>query len=309
MLSKTNHVSTALKATLDRNSDILVKFPLQQYIDYLDAYPDIQDYNVVSADVKQYCGRIADSCGNTNLDLYHRLLLCELINKAETQVKELDFPSDIRQIWLENIDSILDDLNMQTTVGDYLYPSDKLLKNLAICCLRLIPIGARKINLSMLPVKNFMFNKGLRQFLTLTYFIVTELRGIKPLYIGHLDTNDPNFIKEMNPEGLEKAYLRMAELLKRNKAVKGYFGTSWMLDPQLDKINLRHQYTRKMVLDNGGKLYYKGPSKSALRNSLAKSKTRRRLYKEGKYTPTNYVIVWSRQKLLRWAETAKCNQA
>ncbi len=229
----------------------------------------------------------------------------ELIIQSVGRLENENLPRSVRDLYFQNFNRILEDLSKSKITGEYLYPNDRFQKNLAICNLRLIPVGARKVNLSALPVKNFIFKRGFRQFLEVIFHAGIELRGIKPLYIGHLDTNDPDLLAELNLEGLKKSYIRIADMLKIHKDVKGYFGTSWLLDPQLDRINLRHRDNRELVTKNGGKLYYKGPSKSALKNSLSKSSTRRKLYEEGKYIPADYVIVWPRQKLIRWAEKAR----
>jgi len=304
-LSKAHNISKKLKNELSRNKGILEKFPLQRYVDYLETYPRILDYNCTSPEVKNYCADIVDSSDLETLEIYHRLLICDLIVKSTVRLERENLPQDVKTLYIKNFNRILEDLAKDKSRGEYLHPKDKFMKNLAISNLRLIPMGARKINLSVLPVKNFMFRKGLRQLLAVIFYVGTELKGIKPLYIGHLDTNDPELVTELNSEGLKKTYLRIVDMLKVHKDVKGYFGTSWLLDPQLDRINQRHKYARSLVTQNGGKLYYKGPSEVALKNALATSKTRRRLYEEGKYVPTDYVIVWSRQKLIRWAEKIK----
>jgi len=245
---------------------------------------------------------ILEDYGQNVMALYHKLLLINLIKSAITRLPGMNLPGDIQDLYLKNFNRIISDLSQSEPIENYLYSNDKFFKKLAICNFRLIPVGARKINQSKLPIKKFMFKKGARQFIDIMWFVLFELRGIVPLYIGHIDSNDANLKSELNKEGLHRAYIRIVELLKINKHIKGYFGTSWLLDPQLDQINYRHRYNREFCIRNGAKLYYQGPSREARKNSLKTSATRRRLFEEGKYIPTDYVVIWSRKRLIKWAE-------
>jgi hypothetical protein len=94
----------------------------------------------------------------------------------------------------------------------------------------------------------------------------------------------------------------VGELLKINQEVKGYFATSWFYDPELEKISPRLTYLRDVITENGGKLFVKGSSPRTIRDATFKSPTRRKLYEEGKYLPTDYLIVWPRKQLIEWAD-------
>ena len=37
-------------------------------------------------------------------------------------------------------------------------------------------------------------------------------------------------------------------------------------------------------------------------NATAKSSTRKRLYEEGKYKPTGYMVIWLREELINWSD-------
>ena len=105
-----------------------------------------------------------------------------------------------------------------------------------------------------------------------------------------------------NPQERDKCYLRIAELLKLNPRVKGYVQCSWYSDPVLENVSPRLVYYRQRPEQNGAKVFRFGTSESDIRNATSKSPTRRELFKEGKYIPTSYLVVWPRKELIEWAE-------
>ena len=107
----------------------------------------------------------------------------------------------------------------------------------------------------------------------------------------HTDSHDPHLLSQWNYEGWFRFYVRVAELLKINKHIKGIYGVGWPFDPQLEKISPRHIYLREIVVINGGKLFYIGPSENAIKSATFKSQTIRRLYKEG--INICQLIIWS----------------
>jgi len=264
-----------------KNTSLLDKYPVERYCYYLENYPQMVSYNFVSPDVELFCEKILQHADLDTMETYHKLLQAKLLYDARDKLSGEKYPNDVKEVYVQDFRRILNNIKNLNNTGTHLYQYDSFHKNLAICCLRLIPVGARKVCLAKLPIKKFMFKKGISQLIDLIFYIIVELRGIEPLYISHLDTNDPNLVAELNPEGLKRAYLRIAELLKMNQNVKGLFGTSWLLDPQLQYISPRHSYNRLFFLKNGCKLYYQGSNKEAVKNATLTSKTRRKFYEEG----------------------------
>ncbi len=80
------------------------------------------------------------------------------------------------------------------------------------------------------------------------------------------------------------------------------FAGSWFYDPSLAKISPRLAYLHTEPCKYGARLFKLGTSQDAIRLALLKSATRRQLYEDGKYTPTQYAILWLRKHMLRWQE-------
>lgn len=279
----------------DINKEIIKKHPFDIYIDCIEKEKNECGYNIKSSLIIKTCEDIIKENGVTTLKLYHKAILITLLLKNHTKTKEICILKDIISITHKNFENIFD--VVLNNKEELLYSNDKFCKNIAISSLRLIPLGAQKINISRIALSMF-YKGGLNQFFKVIYLICFTLRGIKPLYEIHTDSGDPNLLKEFNAEGWEKMYKRLAEFLKIYKHVKGVIGTSWFFDPVISEISPRLTYLREMVTNNGGLLFYMGVDEG--NDAIFKSKTRRELYKSGKYIPKKYTLIWPRKEIIEW---------
>lgn len=282
------------------NTNLLTMFPLTTYIDCLKNYPEIGRYAFESSEIKEYCNNIVKYSNEQTLELYHKLVLITLIVKAEDRLQAEPLPDDIKKLYVTNFERIIRNIESNAP-GVYKYQNDRFCKDLAVCNLRLIPAGAQKIHLDGIS-RRFLTTGGIRQFFKGLIFIFFELGGFEPLYQMHTASGDPDLMAKFNPDGWDLFYRRVANLLKINANIKGLFGSSWFFDPRLVEISPRLKYLREIVVNNGGKLFYLGTSIQGTKDALLKSQTRRRLYQEGKYIPTDYLVIWARKKLIEWAD-------
>ncbi len=131
------------------------------------------------------------------------------------------------------------------------------------------------------------------QFLSL----ISKANGKKGYYQIHTHTPE---LSKFNEQGWIECYIRIAGMLKKNKKIKGIFRSSWFFDPKLEKISHRLMYLQKIPLTNGAKIFHVEKDNSG--NALIKSKTRMKLYSEGKYIPQIYLLIWLRNDLIDWAD-------
>ena len=114
--------------------------------------------------------------------------------------------------------------------------------------------------------------------------------GVKPFYVIHTSNR---YLHLFNAEERNKCYLRIAELLKCNREMKGFLASGWLYDPHLEWVSPRLVYLREIPENNGAKVFFHlGVTESATKNALLKSRNRRKLYKEGSYIPAVYALVW-----------------
>ncbi|MDH3883508.1 MAG: hypothetical protein OET63_04780 [Desulfobacterales bacterium] len=287
------------------NNNFLKIFPLRKYINLIDKYPEHAGLQYCSREVERYCEDIIESSDLQILELYHKLLMVTLISIFKKRVKNKKLPDEVQQYYFKDFDRIICQIENDTDFsGYYLYPNYHFCMDISTCSLRVFPIGGRKYHLSRFPVRKFL-NKGGRQFVSVLLFLIFETGGREPFLRVHYDTHDPGFMDGWTLEGLIYSSRILADVMKMNPQIKGKIGTSWLGDPQIERISPRLAYIRYFVIANGANFFYLGSSDKAAKDATKKSSTRRRLYSEGKYVPSDYLEAWSRKRMIKWANKLK----
>jgi len=291
------------------SNDLLKSFPIKAYCDELRRSPIVGSYKYVSQDTKNLCAGIIKSSNENTLELYHKLVIVELLFDSIPQIEANNYPKDIEYWYWLTFKAILAKIeNKKIHKGSYLFPQDRLFKDLGISTLKLIPTGVRKLHREKLPIKRFLFRNGIKQFVKGLVCILFELKGIQPVFHGHLDSRDRHSMSEFSRDGWIRHYKMAAQLLKSNMDVKGIMGLAWFYDPRLKEISPELAYLKELVVNNGGRLFYVGTSENAVENATRLSMKRKRLYEEGKYLPTSYLYIWPRSKIIQWADNKECLQ-
>jgi len=299
-------VSQKLTISLDTSAqNMLQRYPIEMYCDLLKNYPKIGTYKYLGIDTKRICASIIKNSDESNLENYHKLVVLNLLIESSDKIEQITYPDEVKEWYLIHFESILARIEKDRIhKGSYLFPEDRFFKDVGICTLKLIPTGVRKLHLEKLPVKRFLFTNGMSQLVKGFLCILFELKGIQPVYHGHLDSRDRQTISEFNLEGWIRHYKIVAKLLNINREVKGVIGLAWFYDPQLANISPNLTYLRELVVNNGGKLFYVGANKTAAEKATRMSLKRKKLYDKSKYIPTDYLYIWPRKKIIQWADSA-----
>jgi hypothetical protein len=125
--------------------------------------------------------------------------------------------------------------------------------------------------------------------------------GWRRWYGNHIDLRA---MKEFTPEGWTASFARIAEVLELNPSVRGVAGVSWFYDPQVARISPHLAYVQAPT-NHGAFLAKMLTPPHDVENALIRSPTRKKLYAEGKYAPTCYMLAWPRGRLLDWAQRLK----
>jgi len=317
---------------------LLADFPLEKYIRFLHEYPEIVSHVYVSREIKNYCATIVKAAGAGALEAYHKLVLLALIIQAPDRLKTRQLTDEISALYEINFTRIIHQIEINgEPPGFYQYSDDGFLKDISLCNLRLIPVGGQKTDLIHFPLKviytegksgfvkclrlvraefglfdgKFPFKdfyptpkKILRDFNALAH-LPFVFAGFLPLYNMHIDPHDPYLMSQRDDKVFYRTYIRIAEMLKPREHIGGICSSSWMKDPAVSKISPRHNHRNELWLENGAELFYIGMNEETTRNAIAASPTRRRLYLEGRYTPKNYITIWPRERLIRWADARR----
>jgi hypothetical protein len=227
-----------------------------------------------------------------------RSLLAKFALNLPTIVENLSLPKSILLLYFEAFNRVanklIDDKNNQTTSIPYL----GFVLGLSIPCGAQVLDMVSQVKLSSVIQTVFRLKK-IAPFVN--YF---QARAYGPWFRIHTDSNN---LTDFNEQGWDDCYLRIAELLQHpfRKHIRGMVGTSWFYDPQLIEISPHLSYLQTRPLERGAFFLRHRSDPISTGFALKKSKTRLRLYKENKYIPKVYSIVWPRKGLIDWAEQTR----
>jgi len=292
-----NRINETINQLSTTQKKFLKEFPISNYIKSIKSRPEKTAYNYLSNELKEQLTIIKKNYGEEALLLYNRLVLVSLIKVSINDINNNTFPDSISDLYFQWFNRILEDVSNQEC-DIYNHENDLLLKDLSICSLKLFPAGIQVVEKSGIGRRYFICN-GISQFLRASTFYLLKQRSNWPFYQIHMNMR---YLSEFSSEGWFNGYLRIAEMVEMHPEIVGIFSSSWFFDPDLYKVSPRLEYLSKLPKENRAILFNQGTSQSDINNALAKSKTRRRLYKEGKYKPTGYLYIWLRSDLLNWAK-------
>ena len=229
---------------------------------------------------------------------YNRYVLLYFLSKFSIDAGRYQLPTSVRQLYPRDIQRILDQTeSFEDSFFDI--DNDHFLKDLAILTHRLIPVGAEYAQGDAGVPRSLAFARGAEQFFYVLWFSFVRTQGFKPFFAIHTHTLA---LDDFNEDGWLETYHRLAELLALNPGIKGWLSASWFLDPALETISPHLAHLRKVPVENGAALFFVGEENRSSSGALATSKTRRRLFDEGKYVPATYMRAWPRKSAISWSE-------
>lgn len=301
MLDQLNELISTRRATFEeRHPGVLARSPLERAVRLTDDGTSRPSYSHVSPELASLLSGLGER-GSAASSAYHELLLLALIQSRAAAVASSPSLTDTIKGWyLKNYTRIIEAAAAQRPLPEFYHHSvDAYLKDLGVCSGRIIPAGVQKLNRYDLPVRGLRRERPGRILTGLG--CVVRMGGRGPVFDMHTDSHDPDLMAEFTPEGWRRFYLTVAELMARQPDVRGLFGIGWFFDPQLAHVSPRLNYLRELVAESGGHLFNMGANEGARQSALATSPTRRELHEAGRYEPTNYMALWDRHALLRWA--------
>jgi len=283
-------------ASIGRN--IISRFPLSDYINTIKTNTGIRKllYFHRARKLSRTYEQIKSQNGTHALSLYLKLVLCWFISDSLERLKHEKLPDEIVHLYHQWFQWVLDDFSKQPD-DYYNQRSESFALDMMICSLRNIPVGGSRIVETRIVGLRPFYSGGVKQFFGYLYFVLFKARGFSPYFSEHIAARN---LRHFNEHEMNLSYQRIAELMKLNPRVKGFYCRSWFLDPKLEDISPNLEYLRKVPLQNGAKLFAAGSAKKDLRHALAVSAKRRRLYEQGKYLPTGYSYVWPRKEFLNF---------
>ena len=128
-------------------------------------------------------------------------------------------------------------------------------------------------------------------------YVFGRCGGRRPFVEGH--THDPVAKAYWNEAGWGQALRLAAMALPALPQVRGVFGSAWFYDPRILEISPRVGFAQTLQVGHGAHRMKVGSNPAAIANATGTSPTRRALFEDGTYLPTDYAIIWSRADLCR----------
>jgi hypothetical protein len=278
------------------DEDIINRFPLSDYLNATKSNRGLGKLLLFyrARKLRRVYEQIKSQYGTHALSLYFKLALCCFMSDSLERLKHKNLTDEILDFYHEWFEWVLEDFSKQP--DDYYdHRCEPFGLDVMVCSLRSIPIGgAWIVELRSVGLRP-LFAGGVKQFFSYLYFIIFKAHGFSPYVTTHTAART---LSHFNEHEMNLVYMRIVELMKLNPQIKGFYRRSWFLDPKLEDISPRLGYLRKVPLQNGAKLFVVGSTKRDIKCALAVSRTRRRLYEEGKYLPTAYALIWPRKEFL-----------
>lgn len=241
--------------------------------------------------------KIRNTKSAEELEIFRKIMILECLLNSWNDIFSDKYPPSIQIEFKKNSERMLK--MCQNDTGWREYSDDDYWKDLAIARQQMYPAGAGIVEI----YSGFGLRQGLslnlRQSFRFLKLLISS-RGRRGYFQIH--THTP-LLCEFNEQGWNDCYMRISEMLVRHEDIKGVFRASWFCDPELAKTSPRLEYLQKMPVENGAKNFYIQADQTG--NPFVKSKTRLKLYKEGKYKPKTYLLVWPRKELIKWARTSQ----
>jgi hypothetical protein len=93
------------------------------------------------------------------------------------------------------------------------------------------------------------------------------------------------------------------ELHEANPDLNGWFGVTWLLDPDLAEVSPHLTWYRELLLRAGAHITPTGTDEETVALATGTSRTRRERFEQGRYRPRDFRVVLPRQQVFQWFES------
>ena len=304
---KTNQLVEKLSKEINSiNKDILIKFPIEQYIYHLQKTKKYAPYKTINKKNKQISKQITELVDESLLGLYHKLVLVKLICDAETNYKEKIISDDLIKINFNYFFKIITRIGSEEGLANskyYQFKNDKFIKDLGICRFSLILAGPVLLDAGWFPLK-YLLKKGIMPFIK-AIIVILKYNCLLPVLKMHTHISNTVVMSNFSEEGWLDFYKNIVDIIEMNSHYKGIYCAGWFFDPALEKISPEIGYLNKYVTMLDGIHFYLGSDPKIVKDATFLNQNRKKLYQEGKYMPSRYVIFIPSSKLIKWRKSQK----
>ena len=298
MSKETRQKLSDLISVVSREQVILLDNITSEILSEIDLFAKISVFGLPVKRVEEIFLRQASNLSKDRQLTLKRAMVAKLACHLPVQVEKMNLPNSILKLYPDAVGRLADFL---TNADDEPYDptADFFRKDVRFVLGLTIPCGTFIVDL----LSRFRLRTVLHSLLyfgditaPIRYLVI---KGYGPWLQMHIDQR---YIAELNAEAHERMCLRIVELLKRRKDIVGVTATSWLYDPQLVDISPHHAYIRLQPLEGGAFFLQHRIGNNEILQATTTSKSRLRLYEEGKYIPREYSMLWPRKAMIAWAK-------
>lgn len=284
------------------HKELFSRFDPNSCIAFFDQVPIQKPYHDVPAGVAGIWTAISREFGESGFEAYQKTTLLRLIGKFGATNANSRYSETIRERFAISFRRIVNSI-ADPEFAMYRSQTDIMLKDLGLCRQKIFPAGAQVVEPDSGFHRALVFRSGIPQAYQFAQLLLAS-GGNRHWYQIHTHLSE---LEDFNPDGWNRCYLRLADMLALNPKVRGMWGGSWFYDPALEEVSPRLAYLRKVPQDNGAFLFYSNVD--IVGGALSKSDSRNKAYQEGKYLPKAYALIWPRRQLLAWAAAMQTGNA
>ncbi len=177
--------------------------------------------------------------------------------------------------------------------------SSRFVRACKLTTLRRFPAGQFEWERSGISRRDLL-RVELRSMPKALFTVVCRMRGLGPVFYSHLNPRRPN--RSLDEHEANRSYYLMALAMERQPDVRGFAACSWFRSPATQAVSPHLAWVSRVFLENGGIVVESGRADPDC-GVFHRSATRRRLYEEGRFTPTLGLVLWPRASMLAWARS------
>lgn len=262
--------------------------PAMDMIEALDACPPTPRLVFTNPRVCELIDRVRRMGGDRWFDKYVRIVLVHLLVRMLARPPAHRVPASIDALLRDDLGRIvrgayeIDDAELYELDGD-------LILDLGICSGTILPLGVLFAHVGF-TMRTVVLDAAGLGHLPAHPWISTHLRQSRR--------------PPLNSESRSATYVLAGHFMAENPEYQGLFGLTWWADPVVAEISPHLSWIKRQHEAIGAHVFAMDTTDDAtITHATSTSRTRRRMYEEGRYTPTDYGLVIQRGDLIRWAES------
>lgn len=256
---------------------------------------DVDEASITHYALRRLAGDIVFSSSDIDRRMVARTLLLRAALAAIDELPRLPLPPGVIARFGDEFTFIA----MAGAEGDRFFEvgSSRFTRACKLVTLRRFPAGQFEWERSGISRRDLLRVQP-RSIVTALAVVAFRMGGLGPVFFSHLNPRRP--VRSLDEREANRSYYLMALAMEQQPDVRGFGACSWFRSPATQAVSPRLAWVSRVFLENGGTVVESGRADLDC-GVFHRSETRRRLYAEGRFTPTLGLVLWPRRAMIAWA--------